>query len=115
MPVAGLLVAGLIGAAEACYYETSYVCVSANTQVAWYDPSLTGHCGGRPVYASTDWIGWLDWYTAGGEVLDYDHPQYCAGPAYFTDCKSSQTVNLDNVTDAVTDPTYRVAYGAGCY
>lgn len=113
IPVAGALVVGLIGVAEACYYETSYVCKSEGTQIGYYAPS--SGCSGVPVYTATDWMDWEDFYTSGGEVLDYDNPSYCEGPAYFTDCKSSQRVNLDTVTDSTTDASYRVAYGAGCY
>ena len=115
IPVAGAVIAGLIGVAEACYYETSYVCASGGETVAYYNPTRSGHCGAQPVRAATDWIGWLDWYTSGGEVLDYDHPQYCSGPAYFYDCTTSENVYIDNVSDFTTGPTYRVAYGASCY
>lgn len=89
-PIAGALIVGLIGVANAaCYYETSYVCQTADPN-AWlqysYDPSCDGGAGGwNYVYPSSDWYGWNLHVTSSGGHKGL-MPWSCSGPAKLHNC-----------------------------
>ena len=100
IPIAGALVAGLVGVADACYYESSYVCKEHDTYL------FTIQLGCWPnVYALGDWIGWSTSYGPGGNPVD-STPLYCTGTGYYTRCDNHQTDYIYGLVDG--DPFYRV-------
>ncbi len=108
IPVAGALIAGLVGVAEACWYEYSIVCEKQDALIGYI---IYGNCINREVHAATDWIGWATYYGTDGSPLQ-NNPTYCHGPAYFYDC-TGQRVNIDDMTDG-NPGVYRVQDGVPC-
>lgn len=113
VPISGALVAGLIGVAEACYNETSYVCAPVGTQEG-------NICLGNPplccpaYFAATDWIDWNVTYEYGtGNPLNLSVPVYCHGPAYYDDCDGIRRTIAD-VADPYIPYVYRPNYAQGC-
>ncbi len=108
IPIAGALIAGLVGVAEACYYEYSTICERQDTVVGYVyqcDRFLE-------IKAATDWIGWVQYYGTDGSPLE-NTLSYCHGPGYYYDCRSGQRVDIPDMTDG-SPGFYRVQDGVPC-
>lgn len=114
-PIAGALIAGLVGFAQAqCYYETSYVCQNPDpvNPVAYvnYGPG-NGWANWVPAYATTTWYLWNNNSTSSGYNLKLQKTA-CAGPATYQDPYTLQPYNLTTGNGLYQD--YRVNYSSPC-
>lgn len=100
---------GLVGMAEACYTETSYVCVVQDQTIGFIS---VGNCFNRPIKATGDWFDWNVVYEEynGNPLLTT--PTYCQGGGYWIDCNNNR--HDDTYTDVSYQPVYRVDYYTPC-
>src|SRR2546426_10383066 len=107
-PIVGALVVGLIGVAQAtCYYETSFVCLTANTLVGSIS---SGNCFAW-IYSYTDWYGW-NLNTAQSGYDKQTTPITCEGKAYYDWCDGHRYFIHSNDGSGVQ--YYRVNYNSPC-
>ncbi len=88
IPIAGALIAGLIGAAGvACYTATTGVCATAYDTVVGYT-NVVGCPYELAITPSVDWLGVTETQTPTNNVaVDVNNVITCHGPAaYFDNC-----------------------------
>jgi hypothetical protein len=106
-PIAGALIAGLIGVAHAtCWFETSYVCATPDT-----DAGLYCACGGcDTMHPTSNWYGWdlNEAEPPHSDLYQSYHLEYCHGTAvYFNYCTMSpQTTGPIYTGDAYNKVDY---------
>jgi hypothetical protein len=93
VPVAGLMVAGLVGAAYAtCYGYTTFTCANTGIQVGTTQIACDQF---RAVYAKVNWLYndnavALDPGQSGFSFSQVNWGTVCSGPAVYTDCFAVQ-------------------------
>ncbi len=114
LPVAGLMVVGLVGTSYAlCYGKTTYTCA----RVAEYVGDVSLPCGVRQAYAQSAW-----YYTNHATQLPYNTPGFshaqvnwvtpCTGPAYYVDCNANvQTISNYTNSHLTYDPINTTSLG----
>ncbi len=108
VPKVAAITAGLVGMAEACYTESSYVCVTQDQPIGSIQVL---NCGWKTIFATSDWYQWNVVYEEHNGNPLLTTPTYCQGGGYWTDCNSFRH---DGTYNDGNPPVYRVDYYTPC-